>query len=150
MGALAGGGLALLFYDSASPLLLPAMILAGALGGMAWAAIPAFLRTRFNASEILTSLMLTYVAQLILIYLVTGPWRDPEGYGFPQSRLFSDAATMPILVGRHAPASRHPHCAGRGAAGLGAARQVAGGLPAQGRWARRRGRRATPASATSG
>jgi general nucleoside transport system permease protein len=42
--------------------------------------------------------MLTYVAQLILIYLVTGPWRDPEGYGFPQSRLFSEAATMPILA----------------------------------------------------
>ena len=98
LGALAGGGLALLFYDSTSPLLLPAMIVAGALGGMAWAAIPAFLRTHFNASEILTSLMLTYVAQLILIYLVTGPWRDPEGYGFPQSRMFSDTATMPILV----------------------------------------------------
>jgi len=98
LGALAGGGLALLFYDSTSPLLLPAMIIAGALGGMAWAAIPAFLRTHFNASEILTSLMLTYVAQLILIYLVTGPWRDPEGYGFPQSRMFSDTATMPILV----------------------------------------------------
>jgi len=97
LGALAGGGLALWFYDSSSALVLPAMILAGALGGMAWAAIPAWLRTRFNASEILTSLMLTYVAQLILIYLVTGPWRDPEGYGFPQSRMFSDAATMPIL-----------------------------------------------------
>jgi simple sugar transport system permease protein len=98
LGALAGGGLALLFYDSTSPLLLPAMIIAGALGGMAWAAIPAFLRTHFNASEILTSLMLTYVAQLILLYLVTGPWRDPEGYGFPQSRMFSDTATMPILI----------------------------------------------------
>jgi ABC-type uncharacterized transport system permease subunit len=98
IGALAGGGLALWFFDSTSPLLLPAMIIAGALGGMAWAAIPAWLRTRFNASEILTSLMLTYVAQLILIYLVTGPWRDPEGYGFPQSRMFSDAATMPILA----------------------------------------------------
>src|SRR5215475_11407055 len=98
LGALAGGGVALLFYDSTSPLVLPAMIIAGVLGGMAWAAIPAFLRTRFNASEILTSLMLTYVAQLILIYLVTGPWRDPEGYGFPQSRMFSDAATMPILI----------------------------------------------------
>jgi len=98
LGALAGGGLALWFYDSTSPLLLPAMIVAGVLGGMAWAAIPAWLRTRFNANEILTSLMLTYVAQLILIYLVTGPWRDPEGYGFPQSRLFSDAATMPLLV----------------------------------------------------
>jgi general nucleoside transport system permease protein len=98
LGAIAGGGLALWFYGSASPLLLPAMIVAGALGGMAWAAIPAWLRTRFNANEILTSLMLTYVAQLILIYLVTGPWRDPEGYGFPQSRMFSDAATLPILL----------------------------------------------------
>jgi general nucleoside transport system permease protein len=98
LGAIAGGGLALWFYASSSPLLLPAMIIAGALGGMAWAAIPAWLRTRFNANEILTSLMLTYVAQLILIYLVTGPWRDPEGYGFPQSRMFSDAAAMPILL----------------------------------------------------
>jgi simple sugar transport system permease protein len=98
LGALAGGGVALWFFDSDSPLLLPAMMLAGIAGGMAWAAIPAFLRTRFNASEILTSLMLTYVAQQLLLYLVTGPWKDPEGYGFPQSRLFSPAATMPILV----------------------------------------------------
>jgi len=98
MGALAGGGLALWFFDSQSAFLLPAMIVAGVLGGMAWAAIPAFLRTRFNASEILTSLMLTYVAQQILIYLVTGPWKDPEGYGFPQSRLFSESATLPILL----------------------------------------------------
>ena len=98
MGALAGGGLGLWFYDSNSVLLMPAMILAGVLGGMAWAAIPAWLKTSFNANEILTSLMLTYVAQLILIYLVTGPWRDPEGYGFPQSRMFDDAGTMPILI----------------------------------------------------
>ena len=98
MGALAGGGLGLWFYTSTSPFLLPAMIVAGVLGGMAWAAIPAWLRVRFNANEILTSLMLTYVAQLLLLYLVTGPWRDPEGYGFPQSRMFSDAATMPILL----------------------------------------------------
>ena len=98
IGALAGGGLGLWLGDSTSPLLLPAMIAAGALGGMAWAAIPAWLRVRFNASEILTSLMLTYVAQLLLLYLVTGPWRDPQGYGFPQSAMFSDSATMPILV----------------------------------------------------
>jgi simple sugar transport system permease protein len=98
LGAIAGGGIALWFPESESPLLLPAMIVAGALGGMAWAAIPAFLRTRFNANEILTSLMLTYVAQQLLIYLVVGPWKDPEGYGFPQSRLFQEAATLPILV----------------------------------------------------
>src|SRR5689334_19825536 len=70
IGALAGGGLGLWFYDSNSALLMPAMMVAGVLGGMAWAAIPAWLKTRFNANEILTSLMLTYVAQLILIYLV--------------------------------------------------------------------------------
>ena len=70
----------------------------GVLGGMVWAAVPAYLRTRWNANEILTSLMLTYVAQLLLIYLVTGPWRDPDGYGFPQTALFSASATPPILV----------------------------------------------------
>ena len=98
IGALAGGGLALWLYDSESPLLLPAMLVAGALGGMAWAAIPAFLRTRCNVNEILTSLMLTYVATLILSVLVHGPWRDPAGFNFPQSRMFSIAATMPILL----------------------------------------------------
>ena len=67
------------------------MMILGVIGGMAWAAIPAYLRTRWNANEILTSLMLTYVAQLLLIYLVSFPWRDPDGYGFPQSALFSSA-----------------------------------------------------------
>jgi ABC-type uncharacterized transport system permease subunit len=98
LGAIFGGGLALWFPESESALLLPGMIAAGALGGALWAAIPAVLRTRFGANEILTSLMLTYVAQQLLIYLVVGPWKDPEGYGFPQSRLFHDAATLPILI----------------------------------------------------
>ena len=98
MGAIVGGGLALAFHDSDSVLLLPAMLVAGAVGGALWAAIPAWLRTRFNANEILTSLMLTYVATLLLSYLVHGPWRDPDGYNFPESRLFSDAASLPILI----------------------------------------------------
>ncbi|GIK84661.1 MAG: ABC transporter permease [Burkholderiales bacterium] len=100
VGAIAGGGLALAFHDADSPLLLPAMIAAGALGGMAWAAIPAFLRTRFNANEILVSLMLVYVATHLLSWLVHGPWRDPEGFNFPQSKLFHAAATYaPLLEG---------------------------------------------------
>lgn len=98
MGAIFGGGLAIFFHDSSSPFLLPAMLIAGVLGGMAWAAIPALLRTKFNANEILVSLMLTYVAILLLSYLVHGPWRDPDGYNFPESRLFPDAGTMPILI----------------------------------------------------
>jgi simple sugar transport system permease protein len=76
---------------------LPLMLVAGALGGMAWAAIPALLRTRFNTSEILVSLMLVYVAYLVLSYLVHGPLRDPAGYNFPQSKMFSDSATLPLL-----------------------------------------------------
>ncbi len=98
IGAIAGGGIGLALYGDANALTFPAMMIGGVLGGMAWAAIPAFLRTRFNANEILTSLMLTYVAQQLLIYLVTGPWRDPEGYGFPQSRLFDEFATSPNLI----------------------------------------------------
>jgi len=74
------------------------MIAAGALGGMAWAAVPAFLRTRFNTNEILVSLMLNYVAVLFLSYLVNGPWRDPEGFNFPESRLFPDAAMLPVIA----------------------------------------------------
>ena len=98
IGALVGGGLALYFEHSTSPFLLPGMIVAGALGGMAWAAIPAFLRTRFNANEILTSLMLVYIAELVVSWLVHGPWKDPDGFNFPQTKLLSATATLPILL----------------------------------------------------
>ncbi|MGI9499736.1 MAG: ABC transporter permease [Geminicoccaceae bacterium] len=98
LGAVFGGGLAIAFHESDSMLLLPAMLVMGALGGALWAAIPAFLKTRFNVNEILTSLMLTYVATLLLSALVHGPWRDPDGYNFPEARLFPDAGTMPILL----------------------------------------------------
>ncbi len=98
LGAIFGGGLAIWLHESESMLLLPAMLLLGILGGALWAAIPALLRTLFNVNEILTSLMLTYVATLLLSALVHGPWRDPDGYNFPESRLFPDAAIMPILL----------------------------------------------------
>jgi len=98
MGAIFGGGVALAFHDSGSAFALPLMIVAGAIGGMLWAAIPAFLRVRFNANEILTSLMLVYVAGLILSLLVHGAWRDPEGFNFPQSRMFHESALLPTLL----------------------------------------------------
>ena len=98
LGAVAATGVALYFEGSESGLLLPAMIVAGAAGGAAWAAIPALLRTRFNANEILVSLMLVYVAQLFVSWLVFGPWKDPDGFNFPQTRMFGDAALMPVLL----------------------------------------------------
>ena len=98
VGALAGGAVALALYEVEGFWVLPLMCLAGVLGGMAWAAIPAFLRTRFNANEILVSLMLTYVAVLLLSVLVYGPLKDPDGLNFPESRMFHPAATVPILI----------------------------------------------------
>lgn len=98
IGGLAGGGLALLLIEIDSPLILPTILIAGILGGMAWAAIPAFLKTRYNTNEILTSLMLTYVGLLILSYLIHGPWKSPESMNFPESRLLSESATLPILL----------------------------------------------------
>lgn len=99
MGALAASGVALAFYEVESPLILPAMFVAGALGGMAWGAIPALLRTKFNTNEILSSLMLVYVALLTLSYLVHGPMKDPDGMNFPESRLFHDDALLPMMIG---------------------------------------------------
>ena len=102
MGAVAAGWVALQFdgveAPGLQPMVLPLMILAGALGGLAWAAVPALLRTRFNTSEILVSLMLVYVAYLFLGYLVHGPLRDPAGFNFPQSKMFGESATLPLLV----------------------------------------------------
>jgi len=97
-GALAGSIVALAFYEVESPLLFPAMLIAGVMGGMIWAAVPAFLRTKMNTNEILTSLMLTYVALLLLSVLIHGPLKDPDGMNFPESRIFHDSATVPILV----------------------------------------------------
>jgi simple sugar transport system permease protein len=98
MGALLGGYVAIVFNDQGGFFVLPLMILAGAVGGLLWASIPALLRTVFNTNEILVSLMLNYVALLLLSMLVHGPLKDPFGYGFPQSVLFSDSALLPILM----------------------------------------------------
>lgn len=98
MGAVAGGGLALALIDVQGFWVLPLICIAGILGGMAYAAIPAFLKARWDVNEILTSLMLTYVATLFLSTLVFGPWKDPMGFNFPQSEMFGNSATLPIVL----------------------------------------------------
>lgn len=79
-------------------LVMLAMVLAGVIGGTAWAAIPAWLRLRFNVNEILSSLMLTYVALQVLGYLVGGPWKDPNGRNFPATAPLLPEQGLPILV----------------------------------------------------
>jgi simple sugar transport system permease protein len=98
LGALVGGGVALFWGEALGGFAIPAILLAGALGGMAWAAIPAWLRTRFHTSEILVSLMLVYIAQFLLVYLLHGAWRDPEGFNYPQSKAFPDNTVLPLLA----------------------------------------------------
>src|ERR1700730_11818931 len=98
IGAITGGAVALFWGPALGAFAVPAIFLAGVLGGMAWAAIPALLRTRFHTSEILVSLMLVYIAQLLLSWLVRGPWRDPEGFNFPQSQVFDYNVLLPTLV----------------------------------------------------
>ena len=86
IGALCGAGVALALYPLDSPLIFPAMVLAGAFGGWAWAMIPALLKVRFGTNEILVSLMLVYVAEQLLASMALGLMRNPEGFGFPGSR----------------------------------------------------------------
>ena len=91
MGAIAAGGVALMADKTTGSWIMLAVLLAGTLGGMAWGGLTALLRDKFNANEILVSLMLVYVAILVLSYLVFGPWKDPMGYNFPQTRAFEKA-----------------------------------------------------------
>ena len=98
-GAISAGWFALAFGDGDHVWLLPLMALAGIAGGMAWASVPAFLKVRFSTNEILVTLMLNYVAVLLLGYLVRGPWRDPFGFNFPQTALFGPSALFDPLVG---------------------------------------------------
>ena len=97
IGALFGAAIPIYFTGWQSPLVLVLMLALGAVGGALFAAIPALLKTRFNANEILTSLMLVYVAQYLLDWLVRGPWRDPQGYNFPQSVPFEGWQLLPTL-----------------------------------------------------
>ena len=103
VGAIAAGALILYFDDGTGggggAVMIVLALLAGALGGAAWAAIVACLRDRYHANEILVSLMLVYVAELLLSYLVHGVMRDPDGFGFPQSRLFDDGFLLPVWSG---------------------------------------------------
>lgn len=97
MGALAGSAVALAVIDWESRWALVWVLLAGSLAGALWGGLAAWLRTRFNANEILTTIMLNYIALNLLLYFVHGPLKDPEGFSFPQSAMFGDASRLPAL-----------------------------------------------------
>ena len=97
LGAIAASGVALLADKATGSWIVVPILLAGILGGMFWAGIAAWLRDRFNANEILVSLMLVYVAVQVLSYMVSGPWKDPQGYNFPQTKTFDLVTRIPRL-----------------------------------------------------
>ncbi len=100
LGGIASSAVALALIDVDAPWVIYVVIIAGVIAGMLWAAIPALLKVHFNTNEILTSLMLTYVAYQLLQICVYGPLKDPNGFGFPESELFSESATIaPLLAG---------------------------------------------------
>jgi len=99
VGAVCGSWLAVRTNGTdVGPWLLPVMLVLGAIGGALYALVPAICRVYFGASEILTSLMLVYIANLGMDYLVRGPWRDPQGLNFPTTAAFDPAASVPILI----------------------------------------------------
>jgi simple sugar transport system permease protein len=97
LGAIFASGVAMLAGPDTGRWIVIPVLLAGVAGGMVWAGIVALLRDRFNASEILVSLMLVYVADMVLSYLVYGPWKDPAGYNFPQTITFLKSTQVPRL-----------------------------------------------------
>jgi general nucleoside transport system permease protein len=98
VGAIAAGGVALTASAQTTGLIVVPILLAAVAGGMVWAGIVALLRDRFNANEILVSLMLVYVAIQLLQYMVYGPWKDPNGYNFPQTKTFDAVTQIPKLM----------------------------------------------------
>jgi simple sugar transport system permease protein len=101
-GGIVAGAVVLHFDASGGAMVGPAGLvvacLAGVAGGMAWAAITALLKDKFNANEILVSLMLTYIAQQLMLWVVNGPLKDPNGMNFPQSKVFPTELLLPNLL----------------------------------------------------
>lgn len=98
MGGLFGSYMALQLLDVESAWALPAVLLAGMLGGLFWAGIAAVLKVRFNSNEILTTIMMNYIALNILLWAVHGPLKDPDGYNFPESAMFAASSMLPVLI----------------------------------------------------
>jgi ABC-type uncharacterized transport system permease subunit len=100
MGGIAATGIVTLHLVSgAIPdlLVLPAMFLASFLLGALYALLPALLKAKLQVNEILSTLMLNYIAILFGNYLVFGPWLDPAAHGFPNSRIFPPEAVIPAI-----------------------------------------------------
>lgn len=97
LGAFGATAVAYAFPQWPAPILLPAMVLGGIVGGAAWALVPGVLRAYLRTNEIVPTLLLNFVAILWIDYMVHNAWRDPDSLGFPLGKPFTDSATLPLL-----------------------------------------------------
>ena len=102
IGALTGAGVGLAFYPLEAWYIFPLMVIAGALGGWAWAMIPGVLKVRFGTNEILVSLMLVYVAEQLLASMSLGLLKNPQGFGFPGSRNLNEYESANSWINQNA------------------------------------------------
>jgi ABC-type uncharacterized transport system permease subunit len=99
IGALFATWGAINFSNLSAWLLLPLISILGFLGGGLWALISGFMRAKGWASETISTLLMNYVAILLVSFFVFGPWKDPESANYPQSAPFPDAAILPFFFG---------------------------------------------------
>jgi len=98
LGAVAATWVAL-FSDLPNPLLIPAMLILGFLAGAAWAVLPAFLKAKMGVNDVITTLMMNYIAMYLVLYLIHGPWKGKKMWGFPYTDIFPQAAWLPLIPG---------------------------------------------------
>lgn len=99
LGAIGATWIALSFPDWPKIVLIPAMICLAMVAGGLWGLIPAILRQKLRTNEIIVTLMMNYIAILILDYLVYGVWKDPTSFGFPMTPTFSEQAIVGKIGG---------------------------------------------------
>jgi simple sugar transport system permease protein len=97
LGAIGATWVALSFPALSWFILLPAMLIGASVAGGLWGFVPAILKVRLRANEIIVSLMLNYIAILFLDYLVYGPWKDPASFGFPMTKEFTEGAVVGLI-----------------------------------------------------
>ena len=98
MGAWLATAGELALQNHAAIVLLPALTVLGFVGGGLWALLPAILRALRLVNETISTLLLNYIAPLIVSYFIFGPWRSPESSSYPESPAFVDAARLPTFL----------------------------------------------------
>jgi general nucleoside transport system permease protein len=100
LGAMAAVWVGTGMIDAPAPVMIPLVLIVGAIAGAIGMLGPALLKLRFGADEVVTSLLLNFIILIFVQMMLEGPLKDPFGLGWPQSEPVIDAATLPTLIPR--------------------------------------------------